>query len=192
MTKTIFDKTDKGRDEIATRAHRLAPRLRTLLVLVDGKQSDDELLKKVSGIGLNEESITELLNGGFIKQTSIVDTGIPAAAPTASPQTTEPASNTEPVPQEGQNQFLEIYHFYTETIKSAIGLRGYALQLKVEKAASVDEFRALRQPYLDAVLKAKGLEMELSLRLRLDQLLHPAENLSTNTTIIGSDAAPSK
>jgi hypothetical protein len=41
----------------------------------------------------------------------------------------------------------------------------------VEKAASIDDFRALRLPYLQAVYKAKGSEMALSLRDRLDHLL---------------------
>jgi NaMN:DMB phosphoribosyltransferase len=85
----------------------------------------------------------------------------------------------------GENQFEAIYHFYTETIKSTIGLRGYGLQLKVEKAASIDDFRALRQAYLEAVLKAKGNEMARSLRSRLDQLLYLGES-GPPTTIIGT------
>ncbi|MGH8806891.1 MAG: hypothetical protein ACREX0_03290 [Noviherbaspirillum sp.] len=177
MINSIFDKTEKGREEIATRMHHLAPRLRTLLVLVDGKQSSDDLLKKVVGIGLNEESITELLNGGFI-QSVVIEHSTP---PTANAQTSEPASSAEAVLPEGQNQFQAIYHFYNETIKSTIGLRGYALQLKVEKAASVEEFRALRKPYLDAVLKVRGSEMERSLRIRLDQLLYLGESAPPNT-----------
>ena len=57
-----------------------------------------------------------------------------------------------------------LYDFYNQTIKSTIGLRGIGLQLKVEKAAGIADFRALRLPYLQAVLKAKGREMALSLR----------------------------
>ncbi|MFD2272493.1 hypothetical protein ACFS07_18645 [Undibacterium arcticum] len=40
-------------------------------------------------------------------------------------------------------------------LKSTIGLRGFTLQLKVERANTVADFRELRQPYLEAVLKAK-------------------------------------
>ena len=73
---------------------------------------------------------------------------------------------------QGQSQFEAIYRFYNETIKSMIGLRGYSLQLKVEKASSIEDFRALRILYLEAVLKAKGEETTRSLRDRLDQLLY--------------------
>ena len=39
----VYRKTPKGLVEIETRAHRLAPRLRGALILVDGRKSDDEL-----------------------------------------------------------------------------------------------------------------------------------------------------
>lgn len=173
MTDTIFDKTEKGREEIATRKHHLAPRLRTLLVIVDGKQGKAELLKKVAGLGLNEENLQELLDNGFIEAVAA-----PSVAPAPEPA---PSAAPEAVLPEGQSQFEAIYHFYTETIKSTIGLRGYGLQLKVEKAASIDEFRQLRQPYLEAVLKAKGNEMARSLRTRLDQLLYLGETAPPHT-----------
>ena len=51
MSSTIYDKSDKGRAEIATRKYQLASRLRTLLVMVDGKQAVDEAKK---GIGRRE------------------------------------------------------------------------------------------------------------------------------------------
>lgn len=196
MTSTIFDKTDKGREEIATRKYHLSPRLRTLLVIVDGKHAADDLLKKVGGLGINEESIAELLNNGFIQATTIPSiTPVAAAAPLPpTPQSIEQSAEatslvTENVLPEGQTQFEAIYHFYTKTIKSTIGLRGYGLQLKVEKAASIDDFRQLRAPYVEAVLKAKGEEMARSLRDRLDQLLNLGANIPSDTTIPGTDNA---
>ncbi|MDF3036995.1 MAG: hypothetical protein K0S28_2269, partial [Paucimonas sp.] len=47
----LLDKTDKGRDEIATRHNGLPPRMRTLLLLIDGKHPIEELLDKLAGIG---------------------------------------------------------------------------------------------------------------------------------------------
>lgn len=190
---TIFDKTDKGREEISTRKYQLASRLRTLLVLVDGKQTKDELLKKVTGLGLTAESLDELINNGFIQAIASPQPAVtvdPAPAKAAEPQP-ESALPSQVLP-EGQNQFQAIYQFYTETIKSTIGLRGYPLQLKVEKATSIEDFRELRKPYLEAVLKAKGNEMARSLRDRLDQLLYLGESGPPNTTIIGVAATSSE
>jgi hypothetical protein len=189
MSNPVFDKTEKGREEIATRKYHLAPRLRTLLVLIDGKQGKEELLKKVAGLGLGEDSLDELIRNGFIGLTAASQ---PVAAPQpATPSETAAVPATAALPEAeavlppGESQFEAIYHFYTETIKSTIGLRGYGLQLKVEKAASIEDFRALRQAYLEAVLKAKGNEMARSLRSRLDQLLYLGES-GPPTTIIGA------
>lgn len=186
MDNSIFDKTDKGREEIATRKYQLAPRLRTLLLLIDGKHAAGVLLQKYASVGLNEQSIAELMKDGFIQQVAA------SSASAAKPQSTEPAtqSGIRRLP-DGQTQFEAIYHFYTETIKNTLGLRGYGLQLKVEKAGSIEEFRELRRPYLEAVLKAKGNEMARSLRNRLDELLYYGE-AAPQTTIIGVNAATSE
>ena len=224
MTTTIFDKTDKGRNEIATRGNHLPARLRTLLLLVDGKRDTVELMTKVAGLGLDEKSLVELLDGEFIqvagsimpaqavplpvpapaKESSVatVPDAIPSvaaapAAPGSPPAALAPAS--EPVHpaaaaddsttatstankpdidashagilRDGETQFQALYNFFNETIRSVIGLRGFTMQLKVERAVTIADFRLLRPAYLEAVLKAKGPEMEHSLRNRLDQLL---------------------
>ncbi|MFJ2988292.1 hypothetical protein ACIPF8_10520 [Collimonas sp. NPDC087041] len=179
----IFDKTELGRTEIATRSQAVGPRLRTLLLLVDGKTADDELLRKVAGLGLGQEHLDELLQGGLIQISSNSSTTVatapapPAAAATAAPKAAPAVAplSAEQILPAGQTQFEAIYHFYNDTIKSMIGLRGYGLQLKVERASSVQDFRELRQAYLEAVLKAKGEEIARSLRGRLDQLLYLGE-----------------
>ena len=178
MTASIYDKTVIGREEIATRKYQLNPRLRTLLVMIDGKQSAAEIMKKVTGLGLNEQNLQELLDLELI--------AVIAQTASATPETAPLPMLTEAVPDTGAEvqgdkvessmtdaeRFQALYSFYNETIKSAIGLRGYGLQLKVERAANIDDFRALRQAYVEAVQKAKGPEMARSLRDRLDQLLN--------------------
>lgn len=67
MQNSIFTKTQKGREEIVTRKHGLALRLRPLLVIIDGQHSTPSLLEKVSGLGLDESSIEKLLEDGYIQ-----------------------------------------------------------------------------------------------------------------------------
>jgi hypothetical protein len=153
--------------------HHLAPRLRTLLLLIDGKHTTEDLLGKVAGLGLATDSITELLNSGFIQPLQVAPEPTPPLQP--EPAVAEESHAGHAMPN-GESQFTAIYHFYNETIKSTLGLRGYALQLKVERAASIDEFRALRQPYLEAVLKAKGPEMAKGMKMRLDEILYINES----------------
>lgn len=180
----IYDKTDKGREEISSRKYGLSSRLRPLLVMVDGKKAANELLEKVAGLGLGEDSLSELTEGGYIHPLAQPE---PAPAPEPAQPVAQPAAGTaaaaEPAPE---NRFLAVYHFYNETIKSMIGLRGYGLQLKVEKAGTLEELRQLRQPYLDAVHKAKGAETARSLGDRLDSLLGPEEKQPNSLIDLGA------
>ncbi|CAN7255690.1 hypothetical protein [Duganella sp. LjRoot269] len=177
MNTSIYDKTAKGREEIATRKYQLAPRLRTLLVLVDGHRSEEELLRNVAGLGLTASAMTELLDGEFIVLSTSYASLAPVPEVPAEPEAPAavPSPATTPGPQLPSaahiEQFRSLYDFYNKTIKSTIGLRGFTLQLKVEKASSVEDFRELRMPYLEAVQKAKGNFTAASLAEQLDQLL---------------------
>jgi len=181
MNSSIYDKTDKGRDEIATRKNHLSSRLRTMLVMVDGRHTATDLLAKVAGLGLNQENLQELIDQHYIIMVGIGESFLkppparvaPPVQEVERPQPPKAAAVAPPpaeVMDEGQ-RFQALYDFYNQTIKSTIGLRGFSLQLKVEKAISIDDFRMLRRPYLEAVLKTKGNEMARSLRDRLDHLL---------------------
>lgn len=184
MMQLVFDKTDKGREEIATRRYQLAAKVRSILLLVDGKQSAEALLQKYAGIGVSGQTLQDLIDGGFISARAETPAAAASAAPQAAPpaplaSTAAAATATPPVAEvaafslpEGQTQHQAIYQFYCETIKANLGLRGLPLQLKVEKCSSVDDLRALRTAYLEAVLKARGAETARSLRDRLDLLLN--------------------
>ena len=174
MNTSIYDKTAKGREEIATRKYQLAPRLRTLLVLVDGHKPEEELLRNVAGLGLTVNALQELLAQELIVLTTSYAV-LPETAP-ASAQAPAPVAQAEvettSLPTVSQvQQFQSVYDFYNKTIKSTMGLRGFTLQLKVEKAGTVDELRELRDPYLEAVQKAKGRDVAIQLAQQLDQLL---------------------
>jgi hypothetical protein len=174
MNTSIYDKTAKGKEEIATRKYQLAPRLRTLLVLIDGRRTEEELLRNVAGLGLGASALAELLEHGYIVlATSYASLSEPSLAE-ASPAEASPAelALAAPAPEPAQiAQFQSVYDFYNKTIKNTIGLRGFTLQLKVEKASSVAELRELRQPYIEAVQKARGSETAAALARQLDQLL---------------------
>jgi hypothetical protein len=66
MNTCIYDKTDKGREEIATRKYHVAAKLRTLLVMIDGRQPLGALMKNLGPLGLAEEHVDQLLSQGYI------------------------------------------------------------------------------------------------------------------------------
>ena len=69
----IYRKTAKGMAEIETRAHRLVPRMRSALILVDGKRSDAE----IGGMILQQvtETLHALAGQGFIEVLAVNGSG---------------------------------------------------------------------------------------------------------------------
>ncbi len=179
MDNFIFDKTDKGREEIITRQYRLASRLRPLLVLIDGKKTTPELLQQVGGLGLDMQSLADLVDGEFIEGVGIV----PESGQEQEPHRTGKTGFATPDNKAGTSasgtiapeKLFALQQFLAESIKNSLGLRGFTLQLKAEKAEGLADFIALREPYLAAIKKAKGEEAMQSQRERLDRLLQEAE-----------------
>lgn len=176
MNKIYFDKTAKGREEIVSRTYHLSAKLRPLLVIIDGKHTVEELLKSVQGLGLSQVHLDNLLTEGFIAARPASATATPAAAIEQISITPNPI-NIEPpkkvialTPEQSAAQLLMIRNFFNENVKSNLGLRGFGMQLKVERAETIDDFLQLREPFLEAVEKAKGETLAKELRNRLDQI----------------------
>ena len=75
---TIYRKTAKGQSEIETRALKLAPRFRSLLILVDGRRSDRELTTLLPQAG--DEALAALAQAGLIEAIGLTaDTPVPGA-----------------------------------------------------------------------------------------------------------------
>ena len=61
-----FTKTEKGQDEIRNRTHRLNPKLRQMLVLVDGSKPIGELVAAAASLGGDATVLELLVRDGFI------------------------------------------------------------------------------------------------------------------------------
>ena len=90
-------------------------------------------------------------------------------APAAAPDPVRPTHSAAEI-----DAFQRLYHFYTEVIGQHLGLRGYGLQVKVEKAQDLPALLALREPLRAALLKAKG---EITAHAILRELDTIAQNL---------------
>ncbi len=208
MQQAIYDKTDKGRDEIATRKYQLQSRLRSLLVLIDGKKTEPELIQKIGGLGLDQNSLNELLNQNFIQRVSLETKDAPPTVAPMTPSETMTATLTDEVPDtisnaiedepqtifepvaddENWNFNLDVLlveeeenresrvdmmkRFLTETIKECLGIKGFFLQRKVQKAKTLNDIHLIRQPYVSAILYAKGKDKAIDMRDQFDQRMY--------------------
>lgn len=213
MQISIYDKTDKGREEIATRKWHLPSRMRSLLVLIDGKKTDADIVQKIGGLGLNSQSLQELLDDGFIQRVSVesdqVDTILDQQSDdldlTKNPSSADLQTNTLDsidALEESQtifdaseddnptwNQDLDallakfdedktesrvqmMKRYLAESIKEYLGLKGFFLQRKLQKAQNLYDIHTFRQAYVSAILHAKGKDLAIELRDQFDARMY--------------------
>jgi len=143
---TIYRKTAKGHSEIETRSHRLPPRLRSALILVDGRRSDDDLRKLIPQQA--DESLQLLGEQGFIEIIGITQAApaavrapLPAAAPAAPVSRPQALEQPSMPPRDFAQTRAQAVRLFTDMV----GPMAEALALKMEKARSPDELRPLVQ-----------------------------------------------
>lgn len=139
---TIYRKTPKGISEIETRAHRLAPRVRSTLILVDGRRSDSDLSAMIPQ-GLTE-SLAALLVDGYIEASAVQEAARPPVAPAPSDGSARSAaaSTSHGVRQAGID-LPTLRRDAVHALNEQTGPIGEALAIKMERARTLDELRPL-------------------------------------------------
>ncbi len=146
----IFRKTDKGVDEIATRANRLVPRLRTALILIDGTRSESEL----SGLIAQHpaETLEELLTLGYIE---VAAAAAPAAAKKAAE---EPAPAKKAAEPASEKPFAAFRAEAVRAFNDLTGPAGESLAMKMEKATSREQLAPLLQTAHQIITSSRGAQ----------------------------------
>lgn len=155
----IYRKTARGAAEISQRKLKLNPRLRTMLILVDGVQPEFILKEEAGKIGAPPDFLQQLVATGLIERAA----GSPVAAapgPAAAAQAT-----TDPF-----LRFRETKNFMNTTVVDALGIRSFFFTLKLEKAATLDDLRALVEPYEEAMAKADETQAQVLIARLRDML----------------------
>ena len=154
----IYVKTDKGREEIQTRRNQLPSALRSLLIMIDGRSSAGEILRQVSPMGITPDALEQLISQGFI---DLDRPAQPAATAPAAPPAGDSAADSRPDSQ----RFLTARQFMTDTVVNAMGLRSFMFTLKLEKAETLQDLRALLAEYTRLMEKGTGaMEAEVLVR----------------------------
>ncbi|MBA4261315.1 MAG: hypothetical protein C0443_04645 [Comamonadaceae bacterium] len=149
---TAYRKSGKGAEAITSRLHGLSPRLRSLLIVVDGKKTGQDLLKFAAHLGDADAMVTELIDGGFIEPvpgTDTVGTEPAEVGSVASPATAttpaEAAAHTRPSVTLPQAKRLA-----TRLLIELMGPMADDACISIESAKNPDQF-------MSAVRKAHGL-----------------------------------
>ena len=149
---TIFRKTDKGQAEVETRAHRLSPRLRSALILVDGKRSSDELRKLIAQ--QPDDTLAALSDQGFIEVAAVLPA--PPAPAAAAPGAGNESRAASSASSGSARDFDGIRRQLAREFTELTGPLGEAMAMRLEKASDRQALRSLLAAAGEYVIGVRG------------------------------------
>lgn len=143
----IFRKTAQGVTEVETRAHRLPPRMRATLILVDGKRDVDDL--KLLLTAQADETLRFLSEHGFIE--SVGETVPATLTPLVLPRQPAPGATAKPTAA-----FESARRTIVHELNEMLGPPAESLAMRIERARTPDDLRPLVTLGVQLVAAARG------------------------------------
>ncbi|WP_341912303.1 hypothetical protein [Polaromonas sp. YR568] len=148
--QVIYQKTQKGTEAVANRHSGLAPRLRSLLIMVDGKRTYAELTTMAAALG-DPQRLSELEAEGLVAPAVAEERTMPAAL--------EPAGGPQPsataAPQRAAN-LAQAQRFSSHLLEHLLGPMAEPLCIKIEGARDLADFVAVIKRAREIVREIKG------------------------------------
>lgn len=143
-----YTKTEAGQLAFKQRAAEISPRQRSMFILFDGNKTGEQVLVSTAGMGATQSDIDALLALGFLAEVPGSDKANSKTATAAVSQALPPSGRSE------QERYLDGMKAVTQ-ITSALGLRGFRLNLAAEAAANLKDLQELL-PKIEAAAGAEA------------------------------------
>jgi hypothetical protein len=166
----IYAKTQSGADEVRNRKMKLPPKLRTMLILIDGTKPALLLRDEATSLGLGTDFLEQLEKMGLVERVGNVTAASDAGGATQGvpEMSARSIATMDPV-----TRYRMAQQFMNDTAVNALGIKAFFFTLKLERCATIDDLRALTGDYRAAMAKAGGDAEAEILSHRLDELLGP-------------------
>jgi hypothetical protein len=155
----IYAKTEEGLREVKERKLNLPIALRSLLIMIDGKATVAEVLERARALRVDADSMAALERAGLIAKRfsapSVAD-----AAPAATPRS-----------QDEAQRFVAAQRKLSDLINEHLGIRGYLLIMRLERASNLRDLHDLLPDVAKALVKRIGVERATPLVTELEQLI---------------------
>jgi hypothetical protein len=152
MHATVFFKTDAGKQEILERSRKVASGVRSILLMVDGQRNETELTELMASLHAPPDTLQQLLGLGLIVAARQDELVAEASASSKRPSLSAGMSSSPPAVGE---KYLALYALMTDSIRAHLGLKGYFMQLKVERCTDLDALQSLLPEMANALSRAK-------------------------------------
>lgn len=150
-----YKKTELGKVAFKERNVELSARQRSAFIMFDGIKDDSEIFKSMASFGLTADDINYLVESGLIEA---VD-----ERPTSSAAASSDAAVGAAVVMTDQERYQRAYPIATK-LTSALGLRGFRLNLAVEGASNYQGLLDLTPKIREAVGDEKFVELARALK----------------------------
>lgn len=177
----VYKKTELGSVAVTEREILPDPKLRTLLILVDGKKTHEDLLRMGAALGDVENRIATLLGQGWIEavQTAAAVPPKPAVAPpaVAAQQPVRPAAAVAPVAAPaaaGAVNLEELKRTAVRKLTDLIGPTAEYYAVKIESAKNDVQLRQFVQQAAESVMASHGRAKALDYYNSIVSRLPPA------------------
>lgn len=173
-----YIKTVAGQSAFKVRSDKFSTRQRSAFLLFDGIKSVDQILKMTATLGITQADVESLEQHGFIENVgdeiappgsaaaASVASGAatptlgsilkgelsvpPAVTPSATAATPQPSDQPQPRAPTNQERFARAWPLATQ-LTAGLGLRGFRLNLSIEKASGYDDLLKLLPKIQEAV-----------------------------------------
>ena len=159
----IYGKTALGLQEVGNRKMKLVPRLRTMLILIDGHQPAFILQEEAGKLGAPDDFLAQLLGMRLIEK---IGSAISQESKAADKQSNQPVAAVDEF-----TRFRAAKDLMNITVVDALGIRAFFFTLKLERAGNLADLRELVGPYRDAITKGSGAEEARVFTERLNSML---------------------
>ena len=147
---TIYCKTAEGQAEIETRVRKLSPRLRSALIMVDGKRTDEDLGKLLPQQA--DETLQALLEQGLIEATQTTPQR-PAGRPASGPA---PSASAAPAAEKPVRDLPTLRREAVRAVNDLLGPMGEMVALKLEQAKNPEDQRNALERAVTVIGNARG------------------------------------
>ena len=166
-----FVKTASGVDEVRVRTLQLSPRLRTMLIMVDGTRTVAQLRHAQLTLGAPPDFLDSLVALGLVASDRAPAPAVPAAALLSQVDLEVGSAPTDWNPGNDNEKFRAALKFMNDSAVDLLGLRAFFFTLKIEKCFTMADLKDLIPQFKIAITKSKGPEIAGALEERVRRMI---------------------
>ena len=169
-----YVKTASGIDEVRTRTLQLSPRLRTMLIMVDGTRTVAQLRHAQLTLGAPPDFMDSLVALGLVasdRAPALTAAIAPAATPLAQADVELGLAPPDGKPADDNEKFRAALKFMNDSAVDLLGLRAFFFTLKIEKCFTMADLKDLIPQFSSAITKRKGPEIASALEERVRRMI---------------------